>query len=162
METTILTHNFFSWPYHAVLSSKPHLALLLLGRGYSTGSPLWSALWAAAPARRSVNRWRTRDRKLRLQNSNWQTAHISHGHLHIAFHKTYTFPVNHVIVSAYFRWYVLCRESDWWLGQGSICNNYISGNSMVYIHQVAQTARSSLTMTIHFYHAGLLSYILRP
>ena len=34
-QTTILTHNFFfSWPYHAVLSSRPHFTLLLLlGRG---------------------------------------------------------------------------------------------------------------------------------
>ena len=30
----------FSWPYHAVLSSRPHLALLLLGWGYSTGGPM--------------------------------------------------------------------------------------------------------------------------
>ena len=34
METATLTHNFFfSWPYHAVLSSRLHLALLLLGWG---------------------------------------------------------------------------------------------------------------------------------
>ena len=33
-QTALLTHNFFSWPQHAVLSSRPHLAfLLLLGRG---------------------------------------------------------------------------------------------------------------------------------
>ena len=35
-QTAILTHNFFSWPYHAVLSSRPHLALLFLSQGYST------------------------------------------------------------------------------------------------------------------------------
>ena len=29
-QTAILTHNFFSWPYHAVFSSRPHIALLLL------------------------------------------------------------------------------------------------------------------------------------
>ena len=34
-----MTHNFlFSWPYHTVLSSRPHLAhLLLLGQGYFIG-----------------------------------------------------------------------------------------------------------------------------
>ena len=28
-QTAILTHNFFSWPYKAVLSSRPHSAFLL-------------------------------------------------------------------------------------------------------------------------------------
>ena len=42
-QTTILTHNFFSWPYHNVLSSRPLLAtLLLLGQKYSTrGHSKW-------------------------------------------------------------------------------------------------------------------------
>ena len=31
-QTAILTHNFFSWPYHAVLSSTPHLALRIFDR----------------------------------------------------------------------------------------------------------------------------------
>ena len=31
-QTAIFTHNFFSWPYYAMLSSRAHLALLLLGR----------------------------------------------------------------------------------------------------------------------------------
>ena len=30
MEIAILTHKLFSWPYHAVLSSRPHSTLLLL------------------------------------------------------------------------------------------------------------------------------------
>ena len=46
-QIAILTHNFFSWPYHAVLRSRPHLAILqLLGRRYST----WGLL---LPQRRS-------------------------------------------------------------------------------------------------------------
>ena len=44
-QIAILTHNIFSWSYHAVLSSRSHLALLLLlDRGYST----WGLLWGAA------------------------------------------------------------------------------------------------------------------
>ena len=31
-QTAILTHNFFSWPYYAELSPRPHLALLFLSR----------------------------------------------------------------------------------------------------------------------------------
>ena len=50
-QTAILTYNFFSWPYHAVLFSRPHLALLLLlGQGMGiTQTPLWTA----APGNRS-------------------------------------------------------------------------------------------------------------
>ena len=47
-QTALLTHNFFSWPYHAVLPSRPHLTLLLLlgwGRVYSA----WGLLLTAAP-----------------------------------------------------------------------------------------------------------------
>ena len=33
METATLTHNYFSWSYHTVLSSRPHLPLLLLSWG---------------------------------------------------------------------------------------------------------------------------------
>ena len=42
---TLLTYTFFSWPYHAVLSSGPHLAFfLLLGRGLLNRRPLWAAV----------------------------------------------------------------------------------------------------------------------
>ena len=42
-QTSLLTHNFFSIPYHAVLFSRSHLTLLLLlGQGYSAGGPLWA------------------------------------------------------------------------------------------------------------------------
>ena len=49
MEIAILTHNLFSWSYNTVLSSSPHIALLLLLGlvGHSTGSPLWTATPAA-------------------------------------------------------------------------------------------------------------------
>ena len=43
-ETDTLTHNFFSWLYQAVLSSRPHLTLSLFSKGeYSTGDPQWGA-----------------------------------------------------------------------------------------------------------------------
>ena len=35
-----IDRNFFSWPYHVVSYLRPYLALLLFGRGYSTGGPL--------------------------------------------------------------------------------------------------------------------------
>ena len=42
-QIAILSHNFFFWPQHAVLSSRPHLALLLqLGQGCSTGGLVWA------------------------------------------------------------------------------------------------------------------------
>ena len=59
-QTVILIHNFFSWLYHALLSSRPYLELLLLlgwGGGYSTGD----SLWAAAPVGRPATRWRSRN-----------------------------------------------------------------------------------------------------
>ena len=53
IQLAILTNNFFSWPYHAVLSyilsSRRHWALLLHGR-YSTGGPLWVVVPAGRPA----------------------------------------------------------------------------------------------------------------
>ena len=40
MRTASLTHNFFSWPYQVVLSSRPHLALIrLFGRGWVGTQP---------------------------------------------------------------------------------------------------------------------------
>ena len=58
-----------------------------------------------------------------------RTACISHGHLHIFFHNSHTFPLNHMTVSAYLYERVLFREiSDWCLGQGSICNTFVSMN----------------------------------
>ena len=63
-QTAILTHNFFSWPYHAVLSLRPHLVLLLLlGRRYPTGGQ--------GPQRGALN-----DCKLALTftDSDWQAG----------------------------------------------------------------------------------------
>ena len=47
--------------------------------------------------------------KLRLTEAH--SAHIWHGHLHISFHNTHTFPFNPMTPSAYFHRCVLCWES---------------------------------------------------
>ena len=44
-QIAILTDNFFSWPYYVVLFSRSHKALLLLGRGYSTGALSLTVSW---------------------------------------------------------------------------------------------------------------------
>ena len=114
IQTGTLAYNFFfTWPYHAVLSSRPHLALLLLDRGYSTGgqAPLGPALAGA------FRDWEN----LFWPQAETHASRISRGH-HISFHKIHTFPFKHVIASAYFYRCVLCRESDWRLGQESIYN----------------------------------------
>ena len=75
-KAAILTHNFFSWPYHAVLFSMSHLALLLLlGQRYSTGGPMWTAA--------NWQRLKTHT------DSNWFGP--LRGHLHISFHKAHVF-----------------------------------------------------------------------
>ena len=57
-QTAILTHNFFSWLYYVVLSSSPHLKLLLLGWGSTQQwGLLWAVLWDAALARRPAICW---------------------------------------------------------------------------------------------------------
>ena len=122
-ETGILTHTFFFWSYHNVLSLRPHLALLLhLGRGEvinwrPTGSP-----WAQPGAQLLVSISVT-DRCLMAASETrlTYTAHLSRGYLHISFHNTYTFPFNHVTASGYFHWCVLCKES---LIDGSVKGQY--------------------------------------
>ena len=124
MKTSTLIHNFFfSWPSHAVLSSRLLLAfLLLLSWVYSTGGLLWVALLYTAPVGCLVICWHSFDCKLRLtQDLHWQTACISCRHLHISFHNTHTFPLNHVTVSAYFHWCILSRQS---LIDGSVKRQY--------------------------------------
>ena len=116
IETAILMHNFFSWSYHAVLSSKPHLALFLLGRWKLNRRPAicpWPQ-WGIQPLAGAplTDRISSR-RKLRLTETHF--ALISHGDLHISFHNTHTFLFNQVTSSGYFHWCALCRESliDW-------------------------------------------------
>ena len=105
-KTAILTHNFFfSWPYHAVLSSSPYVFSFqdFLNRRPSVGPWLPKLDW-----------W--------LQD--WcKTDQITWGHLHISFHNAHTFPFNHLTISVYLHRYIQCRKiSDWRLGQGSIWN----------------------------------------
>ena len=111
-----------------MLSSRPHLALiLLLDWGVLNRSrPLWGTLpqWGAQPlAGAPLN-----DCSLLAASWDWpktETNCISHGHLHISFYNTHTFPFNHVTASTYFQWCVQCRKSfDWRLGQGSICSTF--------------------------------------
>ena len=135
-QITILTHNFFSWPYHAVLSSRPHLTLLLLlGRGYSTGGTLWAALYDTAPAERPATCLRPPCLTASLLAVSWywlKSERISRGHLYISFHNAHTFPLNHKTASAYLQRGIPYREiCDWWLGQGSIYNK---PNEIIYFN----------------------------
>ena len=113
--TTTLSHNF--WPYHAMLSSGFHLELLLLGRGYSTGGPLW----AVSPAGRLATHWRSPwlIESLLAACLEWlKINRISIRHLHILFHNAH-----HLTASTYLHKCILCREiSERRLGQRSICN----------------------------------------
>ena len=95
-QTAILTHNFLP--------------------------ALWDAAPAGCPATRWCSSWLTES--LLAVSWDWlKTDPISQGHLYISFHNTHTFPFNHVTASIYLHRFVLCREiSDWWLGQGTICN----------------------------------------
>ena len=68
-----------SWPYHAVLSSKPHLALLILGWGVLNELLLQ---WGTHPLTGTFRDW---------PNLFWPQAEtdcISHGDLHISFYNT--------------------------------------------------------------------------
>ena len=84
-QTAIWTHNFFSWPYHAVLFSRSHLVLLLLlDRGYSTGTLHVACCTSGALS--VIASW------------HWHKTHTdsnclwpSHWHLHISFHHTHDF-----------------------------------------------------------------------
>ena len=101
----ILIHNFFfSWLYHTVLSSRPHLALLLfLG---------WVGiqLEASAPVEYPATHWHIHS-LLTQAETDTHMAYISRGHLPISFHNTHTFLLNLMTASAYFHWCVWCRES---------------------------------------------------
>ena len=116
IETATLTPSFFfSWPYHAVLSSRSHLALLCFsaGGGYSTRGQLY----AFTPVECLATRWHFSE----WLNLCWLQAEtprplpdshsISCGHLHISFHIPDIFPFHHMTASAYFNRCVLCRES---------------------------------------------------
>ena len=98
---------------------------------YSTGGPLW----AAAPVRRLVTRWRSRDRKVRLTQE-WlsKTARISCGHLPYIISLHTNISVNHVDC---FLWFSQVRPvqriSDWRLGQSSVCNR--DSNSLTWTPQ---------------------------
>ena len=128
IRTAISTSNFFSWPYHAVLSSRPHLALLLLNRrefdwkptvGCSVDCSLNRALshslahsWLAKSLLAAS--WDWQESLLpSIGNSKTEThtACISCGHLYI-FYRTDTFPFNHVTAMAYFHRCVLWKESQ--------------------------------------------------
>ena len=123
-QTAILTHNyFFSWPYHTVLSSRPHLALLLLlGRGLLNWSPAVDRWLSGVASHLLAHLWLT----VSLLAASWdwrktETPHISHEHLHISFYNTHTFLFNHVTASAYFHRCILFRES---LMDGSVKGQY--------------------------------------
>ena len=139
IQTAISSHNI-SWPYRTVLSSRPHLVLLLrIGRGllnigptvghsvlssrpyifypdetYSTGLHLGVAWLPAATFLYLPTR-------LTAASWYWQTASLSRGHLHISFGYTQPFPIDHVTASAYFHICVLWRES---LIDGSVKGQY--------------------------------------
>ena len=98
MQPVILIHNFFSWPYYTVLSSRPHWALLLLGlRGDITEG------WCGPLPQRALS---VTGRS--LQSASWD----SHWNVGICLYHFITpaISVQHVIVSAYFRSCVLSRE----------------------------------------------------
>ena len=60
-ETAILNLNFFfSWPYYAVLPSRPPLSTSASRPGaYSSGGPLWAAFHAGCPATHWRSLWLT-------------------------------------------------------------------------------------------------------
>ena len=79
-----LTDNFFSWPLYAVLSSRPHLALLPhLGRGCSSRGS-WGLLPSAVRSH-----WLQAGSDSGLHSSNFNC----HGHLHILFHNAHLLPI---------------------------------------------------------------------
>ena len=128
-EYILLYWPITSWSYHAVFSSRPHLALLLL---------LCRSLlnWGIAVGI-SVRRYHQRGAQLLpdavrysvyLLGSSWallkpdtHTLRISRGHLHISFHNTNTFPFNPVTAPGYFHKCVFCSQS---LIDGSIKGQY--------------------------------------
>ena len=124
----MLTHNFFSWPYYAVLSSRPHLEILLHSRVYSTGRPPWATLLALGPSGApshslvlSVTDLVSSGRKLRL-TQDWDSPYLTWASAYIL--------SNHPLISVQpcdcFRLFSKARLvqciSNWRFGQWSICN----------------------------------------
>ena len=115
METATLTHNFFfSYPYHTVLPSRPHLSLLLLGQGLLNWRPAVGRsvghFPCGVPSRLLAFQWPQAKTDTR-HKAHTETAYILCGHLHISFHNTCSFLLNHVTASDYFHWCIQCRES---------------------------------------------------
>ena len=97
-QTAILTHNIFSWLYHAVLSSRPHLLLLqLLGQGRTQPEARFQWLQPSTDSGTQIFQWPV----------------PSHGHMHISFHNAHDFQSTTWLPSVYLHMF---REiSDWWL-----------------------------------------------
>ena len=107
----MLTHNYFSWSYHSVFSSRSIFGLLLIGERYSTRSPLWALA--------QVGRFPWQTESLLTAGRIWpktNTPRIPRGHLHILLHNTYIFPFNHMTVSIG----VSCAEYLWLMTQSRV------------------------------------------
>ena len=117
MQPIILTHNYFFWPYHAVLSSRSHLALLLL---LCRGILNWRPTVGLCPSGVSSHL----PALLSLTVSSWdwlktETVCISDGHLPISFHNTHTFLFNHVTAFTFFT-STSCAENLWFTAQSRV------------------------------------------
>ena len=132
IQPVIWNHNF-SWPYHATLSSRPHLALLLLhGRGvlnrrlvegcfvllqdFTTSLPtkrtqsfLTKGLLSSLVTTVLYLPTHPRCKLTLTQDSLW--LKLLREHLQISFHYSHTFPINHITASVNFQMCVLYRDS---------------------------------------------------
>ena len=86
--TAIMTHNLFSWPYHAVLSSKPYV--FSSDETCSTGPRQGSTGFTGASVLYLPSRLTASTDRLGLQ------LKLSREHLCIWFRNTQIFPINHV------------------------------------------------------------------
>ena len=109
-QTATLTYNFFfSRSYHAVLASRPHLAiLLLLGWEYSTCGILPQR--GAQPLTGTLVTDRNSS-ACKLTLTRLPLPCISCRHQHISFHNNHTILFNNMITSTYFHRFFLSRES---------------------------------------------------
>ena len=87
METAVLTHKFFSWPYNAVLYSRLHLGLQFLGR---------RPIMCRSVGLCTATRWHSPQLTVSLLAASWDwlkthTASFSRWHLNLSFHNTHTF-----------------------------------------------------------------------
>ena len=107
-------------PYWPITSSLDHTPLsnlqgptyhflCFLAGDYSTGGLQWAVVWDAAPAGHPTTPVTTCWDWFKIDSA-------SRGHLHISFHNTHIFPLNHITGSAYFH-----RES---LIDGSVKGQY--------------------------------------